>query len=63
MSMQHKYCFEVVHRTLCDVRDESNLLFDELLVVLSDDFAQILSMIIRDNRVAIVDACVQRFFL
>ena len=61
--MRHKYCFEAVHRTLCDVRDEPNLLFGGLPVVLGGDFAQILPVIIRGNCAAIVDAYVQRSFL
>ena len=60
--MQHKYCFEAVHRTLMDVRAD-DALFGGLPIVLGGDFAQILPVVQRGNRAAIVNTCLQRSFL
>ena len=60
--MQHKYCFEAVHRTLMDVRAD-NALFSGLPIMLSGDFAQILPVVQRGNWAAIVNTCLQQSFL
>lgn len=62
ISMQHKNCFTAVHKTLCDIRkcDEP---FDGIPIILRGDFAQILSIIRRGNRAAIVNASLQRCYL
>ena len=57
--MQHRYCFEAVHRMLQDVRN-STALFGGLPVIASGDFAQILPVVRRGQRPAIVDACLQQ---
>ena len=60
--MQHKYCFEAIHRTLMDVRAD-NTLFGGLPIVLGRDFAQILPVVQRGNQAAIINACLQQSFL
>ncbi|UPX10330.1 uncharacterized protein EKO05_0000996 [Ascochyta rabiei] len=57
--MQHRYCFEAVHRMLQDVRS-SPALFGGLPVIASGDFAQILPVVRRGQRPAIVNACLQQ---
>ena len=61
--MQHKYCFEAVHRTLQDLLSTDDHVFGGIPVILSGDFAQILPVIRKGNRAAIVSACLQRSFL
>jgi len=60
--MQHKHCFEAVHRTLQDIRG-SDALFGGVPTVFGGDFAQILPVIKRGTRPQIVQACLQRSFL
>lgn len=60
--MQNKYCFEAVHRSLCDIRG-NNHLFGGLPAILGGDWAQILPVIRHGNRAAIVRACFQQSFL
>ena len=60
--MQHRYCFEAVHRMLTDVRSDSST-FGGVPAVFGGDFAQILPVVRRGSRAAIVDACLQRSFL
>lgn len=56
--MQHRYCFEVVNRTLNDILGVSdNCLFDNIPIVLGGDFGQILPVISRGNQDATVAAC------
>ncbi len=62
MSMQHKHCFTFVHRTFTNLLQNEHT-FDEIFMILSDDFAQILFVVSRDNREAIVDANIQQCFL
>src|SRR5262249_37795964 len=48
--MQHKYCFEVVHRLLVDLRSTTDdILFGGVPVILGGDFAQILPAISFDS--------------
>ena len=62
--MQHKYCFEAVNRTLNDICHASdNDLFGNIPIVFGGDFAQILPVVPRGNRAAIVRACIQQSFL
>lgn len=62
--MQHKYCFEAVNRTLNDIRNTSdNAVFGNIPVILGGDFAQILPVVPRGNRAAIVRACIQQSYL
>ena len=62
--MQHKYCFEAVNRTLNDICHASNNnLFGYIPIVFGGDFAQILPVVPRGNRAAIVRACIQQSFL
>lgn len=61
--MQHKHCFEAVHRTLGDIRDDDQHLFGGIPVVLGGDFAQILPVVRKGNRSMIVNACLQQSFL
>lgn len=44
--MQHRYCFQAVNKLLKDMRSDERL-FGGLLVVMSGDFAQILSVVRR----------------
>lgn len=56
--MQHRYCFDAVHRMLQDVRN-CPAQFGGLPLIASGDFAQILSVVKRGSRAAVVDACLQ----
>ena len=62
--MQHKYCFEAVHRLLCDLRTVTDeVLFGGIPVLLGGDFAQILPVIPNGSRADVVKACLQRSFI
>ncbi|CEI98579.1 hypothetical protein RMCBS344292_12685 [Rhizopus microsporus] len=63
--MQHKYCFEAVHRTFQDICDdpEELYLFGGKPAVLDGDFAKIPPVIRRDNRADTVSASVKQSFL
>jgi hypothetical protein len=62
--MQHKYCFEVVHRLLVDLRSVTDdVLFGGVPVILGGDFAQILPVVQHGQRADIVTACLQRSFI
>jgi hypothetical protein len=66
--MQHKYCFEVVHRLFCDLRgipndSPSTPLFGGTPVVLGGDFAQILPVVQGGSRADTVTACLQRSYI
>ena len=61
--MQNKYCFETVHRTLQDLLSADECVFGSIPTVLGGDFAQILPVVRRGNRAAIVQVCLQRSFL
>jgi hypothetical protein len=56
--MQHKYCFEVVHWLLVDVRSVTDdILFGGVLMILGGDFAQILLVIPHGSRADIITTC------
>jgi hypothetical protein len=56
--MQHKYCFEVVHRLIVDLRSVADdVLFGGVPIVLGGDFAQILPVVPHGSRTDIVRAC------
>ena len=61
--MQHKFCFEAVHRTLADICSNDHSLFGGVPTLFSGDFAQILPVIPRGRRADIVNACLQKSFL
>jgi hypothetical protein len=62
--IQHKYCFEVVHRLMVDLRSVSDdLLFGGVPVILGGDFAQILPVVMHSSRADIMTACLQRSFI
>jgi hypothetical protein len=62
--MQHKYCFEVVHRLFVDLRSVSDeLLFGGVPFLLGGDFAQILPVVPQGSRADIVKTCLQRSFI
>ena len=62
--MQHKYCFEAVNLTLNDICNASdNYLLGNIPIVFGGDFAQILPVVPRGNRAAIVRPCIQQSFL
>lgn len=62
--MQHKHCFEVVHRLLVDLRSVTDsVLFGGVPVVLGGDFAQILPVVPHGSRPQIVGACLQKSFI
>ena len=62
--MQHKYCFEVVHRLLVDLRSVTDdILFGGVPVILGGDFAQILPVVPHGSRADIVAACLQKSFI
>jgi hypothetical protein len=56
--MQNKYDFKAVDRTLRDIRDCEKS-FGGLLIILNNDFAQILLMVKRANRARTVAANLQ----
>ena len=60
--MQHKLCFEAVHRTLQDMRSNDHT-FGGIPTILGGDFAQILPVVQKGSRAATVGACIQRSFL
>ena len=62
--IQHKYCFEALNRRLNDICGTTDdCFFGNISIVLGGDFAQILPVVRRRNRGAIVGACLQRSFL
>lgn len=62
--MQHKYCFEVVHRLMVDLRSTSeDTLFGGVPFILGGDFAQILPVVPNGSRTDIVSASLQRSFI
>ena len=66
--MQHRYCFEVVHRLFCDLRsiphDSPDVpLFGGIPVILGGDFAQILPVVPGGSRADTVSACLQQSFI
>ena len=66
--MQHKYCFEAVHRLFCNLRMipldcPDPLLFGGTPVILGGDFAQILPVIKQGSRTSTVIACLQKSFI
>lgn len=61
--MQHKHCFDAVHRTLCDIRGDPDHTFGGLPAILGGDWAQILPVVRHGNRASIVRACLQNSFL
>ncbi|KFY68857.1 hypothetical protein V498_10553 [Pseudogymnoascus sp. VKM F-4517 (FW-2822)] len=53
--MQHKFCFEAVHRLLCDIRPTtSDSLFRGVPIILRGDFSQILPVMPGKEQSAIV---------
>ncbi|CAJ2641244.1 unnamed protein product [Trifolium pratense] len=56
--MMHRYCFEAVDRTLCDITGVKNRPFGGKVVVLGGDFRQILPVVRRGSRQHIVSAAV-----
>lgn len=64
MPIQYKYCFEVIHRLLVDLRSVTdNLLFGDVPAIFGSDFAQILPVIPHSSRADIVHACLQKSFI
>jgi hypothetical protein len=61
MSMQYKHCFTFVHRTFTNLLQNEHT-FDDIFMILSDDFVQILLVMSRDNRETIVNANIQQCF-
>ena len=60
--MQHCYCFEMIHQMMINVC-ESKSLFDSCLMLLSDDFAQILLIVQHVKQAATVTVNLQKSFL
>jgi len=60
--MQYKYCFEIIYRTLKDIRG-SDVFFKGISIILDGDFAQILLVVRRANRARIIAANLQQSFL
>ncbi len=61
MSIQHKYCFETIHRILKDIRG-FDVLFRRIPIILGGDFAQILLVICRANCARTIAVNLQQFF-
>jgi len=49
MSMQHKYCFEVMHCTFQNLLSMNDHVFDRISIIFDDNFVQILSVIQKNN--------------
>jgi hypothetical protein len=62
ISMQHKHCFTFVHRTFTNLLQNEHI-FNDIFMILNDDFAQILLVMLRDNCETIVNANIQQCFL
>jgi hypothetical protein len=60
--MQHKHYFTFVHRTFTNLLQNEHI-FDDIFMILNDDFAQILLVMTRDNREMIINANIQQCFL
>ena len=60
--MQHKYCFEAVHRTLADITGNESM-FGGIPTLFGGDFAQILPVVKHGNRASTVEANLQKSFL
>ena len=61
--MQHRYCFETVHRLMCDLRGDEEHLFGGVPVIMGGDFAQTLPVVRHGNRSAVVAASLQNSFI
>ena len=63
--MQHKYCFEAVHRLLLDLQglQDDGPLFGGVPAVLGGDFAQILPVVPQGSCADVVKACLQQSFI
>ncbi len=46
--MQHKHNFMIINASLCNILQFSNV-FDEISVILDENFAQITFMILQEN--------------
>src|SRR6516162_3579215 len=57
--MQHKFCFEAVHRTFQDICDDNDHLFGGIPMLFGGDFAQILPVVPKGNRAQTVNASLQ----
>ena len=60
--MQHWHIIQAVHKTFKDLRG-SNQPFGGVTVVFGGDFQQILPVILKGSRAAVVGACIKRSFL
>ena len=60
--MMHKHCFEAVDRTLQDLTCRDDL-FGGKIVVLGGDFRQVLPVVNRGTRAAIVNSCLKRSYI
>jgi len=58
-SMQHRFAFEAVDRTLQDVRNTTSL-FGNITTVLGGDFLQILPVVKRGTKADIIHACLMQ---
>jgi hypothetical protein len=62
--IQYKYCFEVVHRLMGDLRSVADdILFGGVPVILGGDFAQILPVVPYGSQADTVRACLQRTWI
>ena len=57
--MVHRYAFEALSRTLCDIRDCERPM-GGIVTVLGGDFRQILPVVLKGTRGQIVNACIRR---
>ena len=61
--MQHKFCFEAVHRTLQDICNNDLAIFGGIPIILGGDFAQILPIVCKGYRAQTIQACIQSSYL
>jgi len=64
--MAHKYCFEVLDRTLNDIMNTTNengTVFSGKVIAFGGDFKQILPVILGETRSDIVHAIINSYYL
>lgn len=60
--MQYPFCFEAIDQILQDIWS-NNRFFGSLLMVIRENFAQILLIVCQGTRITIVGAYIQRFYI
>ncbi len=58
--MQNKHYFTIIYKILCDIRQNDNL-FNEIFIIIRNDFAQITLIISINNRAAQINVNIRSF--